>query len=185
MLRFQYWLRGMNFKRNLKSTSFYLFLGICLFFIGYAALSRQTVETINQDFTSPPATPLAVTYSKVTRVIDGDTVVIETGEHVRYIGINTPEVETSECYASEASEINKNLVLGKIVKLEKDVSDTDKYGRLLRFVYIGDIFVDDYLIKNGSAKVMTIPPDIRYRDEFLESEEYAKQNRLGLWSNCF
>ena len=154
-------------------------------FIGCAIFSRQKIEVINQEFTPTPIASTVAIYSKVTRVIDGDTVVIETGEHIRYIGMNTPEVETSECYASEASEINKNLVLGKVVKLEKGVSDTDKYGRLLRYAYIGDVFVDDYLIKNGSAKVMTIPPDIKYKDEFLESEEYAKQNRLGLWSKCF
>ena len=153
-------------------------------FIGCAVFSRQKIEVINQEFTSTPIAPSIATYSKVTRVIDGDTIVIETGEHIRYIGMNTPEVESEECYASEAGEINKILVLGKVVKLEKDVSETDKYGRLLRFVYVGDTFVDDYLVRKGFAKVMTVPPDIKYKDEFQMSEEYAKQNRLGLWSNC-
>jgi micrococcal nuclease len=124
------------------------------------------------------------TYAKVTRVIDGDTIVIDTGQHVRYIGMNTPEVETSECYATEASEINKNLVLGKEVKLEKDVSETDKYDRLLRYVYVGDTFVDDYLVKDGAAKIMTVPPDVEYKDEFLSSQNYAKENELGLWGKC-
>ena len=70
-------------------------------------------------------------------MIDGDTIVIEGGQKVRYIGMNTPEVETSECYATEATEINKNLVLGKEVKLEKDVSDTDKYGRFYDMFILG------------------------------------------------
>jgi micrococcal nuclease len=99
--------------------------------------------------------------------------------------MNTPELESSECYATEASEINKNLVLGKTVKLEKDVSETDKYGRLLRFVYVGNIFVDDYLVKDGAAKIMNVPPDIEYKDEFLSSQNYAKENKLGLWGKCF
>lgn len=125
------------------------------------------------------------TYAKVARVIDGDTIIIDTGQHVRYIGVNTPEVETSECFATEATEINKNLVLDKVVRLEKDISEIDKYGRLLRFVYIGDIFIDDYLVKNGYAKIMTVPPDIKNKDQFGQSENYARQNRLGLWSKCF
>lgn len=131
---------------------------------------------------STPSSQIA--YAKVTRVIDGDTIVIDTGQKVRYIGMNTPEVETSECFATEATQINKNLVLGKEIKLEKDVSDVDKYGRLLRYVYIGDTFVDDYLLKNGYAKIMTVPPDIKYKDEFLQSEKYARENNLGLWGNC-
>jgi micrococcal nuclease len=81
-----------------------------------------------------------------------------------------------------ASQINSQLVLGKTIKLEKDVSETDKYGRLLRFVYVGNIFIDDYLVKNGFARVMTVPPDIEYESQFLESENYAKENKLGLWS---
>lgn len=124
------------------------------------------------------------TFAKVTRVIDGDTIVIDTGEEVRYIGMNTPETETSECFATEASEVNENLVLGKTVRLEKDVSETDKYGRLLRYVYVGDTFIDDYLVKNGDARVMTVPPDTKYKDEFLQSENYAKENNLGLWGKC-
>lgn len=181
----------MNFKRNSKNTSYYLFIGICLIFVGYVIFSRQNTETIKQVVIPTPTSSPILTYAKVVRVIDGDTIIIETGQHVRYIGMNTPEVETSECFATEASEINKNLVLGKVVKLEKDLSETDKYGRLLRFVFVkdaknvGDIFVDDYLLGNGYAKVMTVPPDIKYKDQFSQSEKQARENSLGLWSKCF
>jgi len=89
-----------------------------------------------------------------------------------------------ECYATGAAEINKDLVLGKTVKLVKDVSETDEYGALLRFVYVGNIFVDDYLVKVGAAKIMTVPPDTEFKDEFLESQNYAKENKLGLWGKC-
>jgi micrococcal nuclease len=74
--------------------------------------------------------------------------------------------------------------LGKIVRLEKDVSETDKYGRLLRFVYVDNIFVNNELTNGGFTKVMTVSPDIKYKDQFLKSENYAKENKLGLWSSC-
>lgn len=175
----------MNSKENLKSTKFILILGFCLILTWLFIFSQKPkVETISIVTPTPPITPI-FTFAKVTRVIDGDTIVIDSGQHVRYIGMNTPEIETNECFATEASEINKNLVLGKIVKLEKDVSETDKYGRLLRYVYVGDTLVDDYLVKNGDAKVMTILPDIRYKNEFLSSQTNAKENNLGLWRKCF
>jgi len=99
--------------------------------------------------------------------------------------MNTPEIETKECFSAEALEVNKNLVLGKEIKLVKDASETDKYGRLLRFVYVDDTLVDDYLVKNGAAKIMTVPPDIEDKDLFLQSQNYAKKNKLGMWGKCF
>jgi micrococcal nuclease len=185
-----------------KKTFFLIILGIVLILIGVSIFinKKETVQVISSPIPSqsllPVSTPSGqITYAKVTRVIDGDTIVIsaqggsasggDAEQKVRYIGMNTPEMETSECFATEASEINKNLVLGKEVELVKDVSETDKYGRLLRFVYVGNIFVDDYLIKFGYAKIMTVPPDVEYESQFLESENYAKENGLGLWSKCF
>lgn len=186
MLRSLFWLLGMNFKKSLKNANFVLFLGLCLIFIGilvYFSSKNKVVQVIPQAV--PSITPISsATFAKVVRVIDGDTIVIDSGQKIRYIGMNTPEVETSECFATVASEINKNLVLGKMVKLEKDVSETDKYGRLLRYVYVDEIFIDDYLVKNGYAKVMTVPPDTKYEDEFLRSQKYAKESNLGLWGKC-
>lgn len=126
----------------------------------------------------------------VTRVIDGDTIEIEEKIKVRYIGINSPEVE--QCFANESYMENKKLVEGKTIVLIKDVSDKDKYGRLLRYVYVGDpstssgqvIFVNDYLIKNGFAKLMMIKPDIKYYQEFKADEKQAKENNLGIWEKC-
>lgn len=100
---------------------------------------------------------------KVNRVIDGDTieVKIETDiQRVRLIGINTPEI--GQPYAYEATEALKDLILFKKVRLEKDISETDKYGRLLRYVYVNtkgrEIFVNEEMVRNGYAQVMTIPP---------------------------
>lgn len=130
----------------------------------------------------------------VERVIDGDTIEIAGGQKVRYIGIDTPETVHPEkpvqCFGTEASQKNKELVEGKLIRLEKDVSETDKYGRLLRYVYIqGDIpaqtiFVNDYLIRQGYAHSSTYPPDMKYQDQFQQAEADARDNNRGLWSNC-
>lgn len=122
---------------------------------------------------------------KVIRVIDGDTIVLEGGQIVRYIGVNTPETKhpkkSIECFGKEAAEKNTELVLNKRVRLEKDVSETDKYKRLLRYVYVGNIFVNDYLVKEGFAYVSSFPPDIKYQDQFLLSQKEAEENKRGLW----
>lgn len=180
----------MNSKKSLKSTNFIFFLGLALILIGLFSIYSNKNKVIQ---ILPSATPLtsisSATFAKVTRVIDGDTIVIDTGEHVRYIGMNTPELESNECYASEAADINRDMVLGKQVKLVKDVSETDKYGRLLRYVYIddgsgGDEMINNELTEIGLAKVETVPPDIKYKNEFLQAESFAKENKLGLWGRC-
>lgn len=105
---------------------------------------------------------------------------------MRYIGIDTAEVyPTQGCYAFEAKKENENLVLGKEVKLVKDVSETDKYGRLLSYVYVGDVFINEELVRSGFAKIMTVPPDVKYKDLFLDAQAYARENKLGLWGKCF
>ena len=124
----------------------------------------------------------------VKRVVDGDTIELENGQIVRYIGINTAETKdprkSVECFGREAYEENKKLVAGKNVRLVKDVSETDKYGRLLRYVYLDDIFVNDHLVKNGFAQVSTYPPDVKYKNMFLESQRQAKIANAGLWKSC-
>ena len=114
----------------------------------------------------------------VTRVIDGDTIEIEGGQRVRYIGIDTPE--KGEYFFEEATAKNAGLVLGKEVRLEKDVSETDKYGRLLRYVYVGDLFVNAELVRLGYAREAYYPPDTKYCDEFLRLEKYAVASDLGI-----
>jgi micrococcal nuclease len=135
----------------------------------------------------PKEAPQEITYS-VTRVIDGDTIEIEGGYKVRYIGIDTPETvhpsKSVECFGIEASNKNKELVEGKKVKLEKDISETDKYGRLLRYVWVGDIFVNDYLVRQGYAYASTYPPDIKYSEQFVHAQREARENNRGLWASC-
>lgn len=124
--------------------------------------------------------------AKVTFVIDGDTISLSTGEKVRYIGVDTPEtkhpIKKVECFGSEAFEKNKQLVWGKEVRLEKDVSDKDKYGRLLRYVYLDDIFINDYLARNGYASAATFPPDVKFSEQFRLAEREARFEGRGLWA---
>ena len=129
----------------------------------------------------------------VSRVIDGDTIELNTGEKLRYIGIDTPEInfgKNPECYAIKAKEFNQKLVDKKEVKIEKDISDKDKYGRLLRYVYFNNestssaIFINEYLVRQGYAIVSTYPPDVKYIEDLLLAQKDARENNRGLWKEC-
>lgn len=124
----------------------------------------------------------------VARAVDGDTIELENGDKVRYIGVNAPESvkpnSPVECFGKEASSFNKQLVEGKTIRLEKDVSDRDKYGRLLRFVYLEDgTFVNDELVRQGYAYASTFPPDVSKADQFKQAQQEARENKRGLWSD--
>jgi len=121
----------------------------------------------------------------VTRVIDGDTIEIGGTTKVRYIGMDTPESTNSkECFGNEASEKNKEMVLSKQVVLEKDVSETDKYGRLLRYVWVEGVMVNEKLVADGYANAVSYPPDVKHQEKFKEAERFARENNLGLWNKC-
>lgn len=148
----------------------------------------RTQATPNPGATSPaatqPATAQTGVYATVTRVIDGDTVdvVLEDGRRhrVRYIGIDTPE--RYEDLYGEATDANARLVDRKKVLLVKDVSETDKYGRLLRYVYAGDTFVNAELVKRGYAAPATFPPDVKYAEHFVKLAAEARSKGAGLWA---
>jgi len=122
------------------------------------------------------------------RVIDGDTLEIEGGQKVRYIGIDTPETvdprKPVQCFGVEASNRNKQLVEGKRIRLEKDVSETDKYNRLLRYVYVDDVFINLKLVQDGFAYSSTFPPDVKYQNQFTEAQRLAREQGKGLWGAC-
>lgn len=121
----------------------------------------------------------------VSRVIDGDTFELDNKQKVRLIGIDAPEVSGgAECFGNQATERLKQLIEGREVRLEKDVSETDKYGRLLRFVYVGDVFVNKTVIEEGYANALTYPPDVREADNFKNLERMARAGRKGLWGTC-
>ena len=125
----------------------------------------------------------------MVEVVDGDTIKVEvagTVYTVRYIGIDTPETvhpsKPVEWMGREASAANEELVGGQTVYLERDVSETDQYGRLLRYVFLADgTFVNAELVRLGYAVVSTYPPDVRYQALFLEMEREAREAERGLW----
>ncbi len=122
----------------------------------------------------------------VTRVIDGDTFDIEGGRRVRLIGINTKERFKSggpECFATEAYEALKSRIEGKEVLLTKDVSEVDKYKRLLRYMYIDNVFINEWLVAEGYAQVSTFPPDVANQQLFLAAQKMAKTEKKGLWGD--
>ena len=124
-------------------------------------------------------------YNFVKKVIDGDTIELSSGDKVRYIGIDTPEIDDGGgCYSWESFLKNKELVEGKEVELRKDVSERDRFGRLLRYVFVENIFVNEYLVKTGYAFAVKYPPDVLYSGVFENAEASAQLNRLGLWSEC-
>lgn len=146
--------------------------------------------------TSSPGAPLREA-ATVVSVTDGDTIRVQFAdgrvEPVRYIGIDTPETKdprtTVECFGQEAAAKNSELVAGRTVALERDVSDRDKYQRLLRYVWVtGDDGVtrmaNEELVKLGYAAASSYPPDVRYQERFRALEQAARDQRLGLWGTC-
>lgn len=121
--------------------------------------------------------------ARVIEVIDGDTVIIDGGYRVRYIGIDAPETYPDpEAYGIEARQVNRYLVEGKEVRLAKDVSETDKYGRLLRYVFIDDTFVNAEMVRRGLAEAKAYPPDTKYQDLLEAMEAEAKEAGRGIWA---
>lgn len=118
----------------------------------------------------------------VTRVIDGDTIAVSIGgvEYVvRYIGVDTPE-RNDPC-GPEAAAANAALVEGQTVWLVKDVSETDRYGRLLRYVFVGGVFVNEQLVRDGWARSRRYPPDTAFADRFDRLAAEAQAAGLGCW----
>ena len=134
--------------------------------------------------------------AQVSEVIDGDTIKVSLQgqeQTVRFVGMDTPETLDPRrpvgCFGKEASNETKKLLTGKVVILQKDVSNTDKYKRLLRYVYLPidenqTLFVNDYLVRMGFAKVYTYPPDVKFNEQFRQAEKEARENKRGLWGRC-
>jgi micrococcal nuclease len=124
----------------------------------------------------------------VVRVVDGDTIHVRVGtrvEKVRYIGVNTPEVhhprKGEEPGGRAAMAVNRTLVERRAVRLETDVQARDRYGRLLAYVWVGDVMVNAELVRRGYAQVMTVPPNVRHQDLFLKLQRDAREHERGLW----
>ena len=142
----------------------------------------------------PAATETFPEEALVTDVIDGDTVVLSTGRKVRYLGINAPEVRVRQGttwvyrpqpFSKEATDCNRDLVLGKWVHLEYDTRKKDDYGRILAYLRQGDLLVNTELVKRGLALVDIRKPDYRYHTSLLAAQEDARNRGEGVWSVLF
>jgi micrococcal nuclease len=188
----------MQIRIKLKKDSLFRSLLLVVVFLVFS-LTKKNIDSSNKKAIIPsPTISLKqnnVETYKVTKIIDGDTIEIETGEKVRYIGVDTPELhhpqESVQCFGYEAMIKNKQLVEGKSVSLEKDISEVDKYKRLLRYVFLADeaatktaTFINEVLVREGYARLATYPPDIKYQNIFLQAEKQARENKRGLWSRC-
>lgn len=149
-------------------------------------------EPRRSSFSAGPTGPTQVAH--VTKITDGDTIHVDIGGRdykVRYIGMDTPESVKPgtpvEPYAKAASAANAGMVADRVVILEKDVSETDRYGRLLRYVWLrndaGWTMVNMELVRTGFANVLTYPPDVKYASEFVDAEREARQAGRGLWGS--
>jgi endonuclease YncB( thermonuclease family) len=128
----------------------------------------------------------------IQNIVDGDTAVLVGGRKIRYIGIDTPEtmkkvgsnwILAPEAFGLAAKDLNQELVANQEVHLEFDVERQDKYGRLLAYVYKGEVMVNLELVRQGYATVYTFPPNLKYYNEFLLVQEEAKRAKRGLWGS--
>lgn len=135
---------------------------------------------------APPGTVV------IRRVVDGDTVELRDGRRVRYLGIDTPEVRRRagerwvydpEPFGEAAMQANRDLVGGQRVRLEFDQRLKDKYGRLLAYVYVDEVMVNEELLRQGLAEVLIIQPNVRHTDRLISAEQDAKDARRGLWQD--
>jgi micrococcal nuclease len=120
--------------------------------------------------------------SPVASIIDGDTIILDDGQRVRYLGIDTPEA--GEPFYLEAKSLNITLLAGRAIRLESDVTNLDIYGRLLRYVYADNIFVNAELVKKGFALIYAKDTfaDSRYFNVLKEAVDEAASKKLGIWS---
>jgi micrococcal nuclease len=158
--------------------------------IVFAAVSLALSFFKNTNSESRIYTDTSSSYA-VDRVIDGDTIQLSNGRMVRYIGIDTPETREKigskwiykpSPYAEEASAFNKKLVEGRVVKLEFDVQKTDKYNRLLSYIYVDNKMVNAEILKEGLAMIYTYPPNVKYSKTLLEAQREARDNKKGIWT---
>jgi len=147
------------------------------------ALGAPSLPSVHR---TVPARPLGEEIALVKSVPDGDGLILADGRRVRYIGIDAPEVWNrwrggAEPFAREAKALNERLVAGKRVRLVRDIVDRDKYGRLLRYVYVGNVFVNAEMVRQGLARAFRVPPNEVHAALFERLEREARRQKRGMW----
>jgi micrococcal nuclease len=153
------------------------------------ATNQPAQPTLGTSGTAPAATRPGT--AQVVDVIDGETIEVRIGSEaftVRYIGVAGLETvdpgATVDCFGAEAAAMNEKLVKGKQVELERDVTDGDSRGRLLRYVYLDEEMVNAVLVREGYVLAYPIPPDVAHAKELAGLEAEARDAGRGLWSAC-
>lgn len=186
---------GNNGKLLLIFSFLLLLIGLGVFSLSLSPTKEPAKATpLIQVTASSSATPsLEGEKAVVTKVVDGDTIQVNGNTTIRFIGIDTPETVDPRrpvgCFGKEASNKTKSLLTGKNVVLQKDISETDKFGRDLRYIYLqlddgSFLFVNDYLVREGFAHAVSYPPDIKFQDIFRQAEKEARDAKKGLWDAC-
>lgn len=173
----------MKKQKRILKLIFALLLAV--FLLGAQKITNQLTP---QPSPTPAHQTYAIEIATVSAVIDGDTIELTDKRRVRYIGIDTPETKHPnkgvECFGKEAAQKNKELVEGKTITMQKDISETDKYKRLLRYVWVEDVFINDVLVREGFAVQSTFPPDVAHAKKFEEAAQEARTKDRGLWKSC-
>ena len=115
----------------------------------------------------------------VTKIIDGDTIKLENGQTIRLICVNTPE--KGELGFEEATNYLKSTILNKKIKLKKDISEKDKYDRLLRYIYLNNTLINELIARKGYGTASPFEPDTKFCAKILKSEQKAKKEKIGIW----
>lgn len=169
---------GPPFRRRRRAVPWVL-LGVALS-VGWGQVSNS----------EPLAGEAAVQTAVVRKALDGDTIELASGERVRYLGIDTPElyhrqgrewVVRPEPYAEAAWAFNRRAVEGRIVRLEFDAERRDRFHRSLAYVYQGERFINAELVVHGLARPLTISPNTRFAGLFARLAQNARAAHRGLW----
>lgn len=123
------------------------------------------------------------------QVIDGDTIRVRMAdgsvEKVRYIGIDAPEVthgdSAGEYLGDEAAAHNAELLQSGPLRLQTDVDEWDDFGRLLAYVWAGDVFVNERLVRDGYARARNYPPNLAQQDRLWDAHDSAREAGIGIW----
>jgi len=161
-----------------------------------SATLNKRISELGLDTSNPTISSTPTTQGErfvVERVIDGDTIILENEEKIRLIGIDAPELHKtkgrSSCFGAESKTILTELVEGKTITLMRDKTNRDRYGRLLRYIFLEDgsdelTLVNEWLVASGAAVASSYPPDTSQDERISIAQTTAQSQNAGLWANC-
>ena len=151
--------------------------------VGWTLFSGGLAAGVAGHADEAPLSTTVTTACQVDRVVDGDTFYCTSGEKVRLIGIDAPEMSQAEFGRASRSALMALLPRNARVRLEGDVTPVDRYGRTLAYVWRGRTMVNEAMIRGGWALLYTVPPNVAYVARFRRAQEAARREQAGLWRN--